>query len=887
MKSLDIRRSFFDFFGQRDHHQVQSSTLYPQSDPTLLFTNAGMVPFKQYWLEGESVPFFRAVSIQKCLRAGGKKSDLENVGRTLRHHTFFEMLGNFSFGDYFKREAIIYSWDYFRQLGLPEDLLWVSIFRDDDEAYDIWVKDVGFPSDRIVRLGRKDNFWGPVGDQGVCGPCSEIYIDLPALKYGKNRAKNFDEEGETFLELWNLVFVQFYEHSSGQQDVLAKTGIDTGMGLERLSFVLQDVPNNYMTDLFVPMIEVLRSQYSVCYDPTLDMSQYHIILDHVRALAMALSEDINFSNEGRGYILKRILRRACLACYQLDIDFNCLADLSLVVSQEYGEIYPELLEASSSVQTRLLAETDSFDRLIQSVDRYIEPSLEKACQKGVWEGSDLFLLYDTYGVPYDLMFEYAERKGVSLDEKGFQEALEAQRLRARSSQSKDNWKTDLFSYALSVSQREGSQTFYGYECLQKEATVWGIWTHSDHSQNQITDQDDCAKSFWIILSNSVFYGESGGQIGDQGFLLKEGFRCASVWDAKKTNEGLILLQVSLLSGSLCVGDSVFQVVDGERRSQLKQSHTATHLLHSVLRDFYGHQVRQMGSLVDCARLRFDFSCSKESFSDEDIFKIESRVNQLIADDIDLEVQDQSFDEAKSQGVISFFDEKYADVVRCVRFGDVSSELCSGTHVSSTGLVGSFYILKLFSIGKGVRRVEAVVGQQAYRWSRRYVDQVQTLSRQLGVEVEQLEKKVTSLIDDNKINQQKIIEYESHKRQSYVDDLLKNVEDIGGIPCLIAFVEGGGIPDLQKITDFIAEKQKSVCAFLVGSKVDRFVSVIFVSPDLIQEGFKANVLWKDIFGSLGGRGGGKLHLAQGKILQSVDMDQLRLRICKFLEERKSV
>ncbi|NJD55664.1 MAG: alanine--tRNA ligase, partial [Nitrospirae bacterium] len=707
MNSSDIRKAFLEYFRARGHEVVRSSSLIPGNDPTLLFTNAGMVQFKSVFLGEEKKPYHRAASSQKCMRAGGKHNDLENVGHTARHHTFFEMLGNFSFGDYFKKDAIIFAWELLTEYyKLPKDRLWATVYEDDDEAAKLWKELTGIPGNRIVRLGAKDNFW-QMGDTGPCGPCSEILIDQgESVGCGKpDCAVGCD--CDRFLEIWNLVFMQFDRTREGALTPLPKPSIDTGMGLERLSAVLQGKHNNFDTDLFTTIIASICGHSGKKYhaDRLTDIA-IRVIADHIRSITFLLSEGCVPSNEGRGYVLRRIIRRASRYAKSLDIGEPVLYKLCEAVAETMGDIYPELQEEKTRVQKMLQLEEERFMKTLEQGLVILTDVIAQTKKEGLNSipGGELFRLYDTYGFPLDIARDVASEQNLSIDEPGFHREMEQQRTKARAA-----WVGEESSAASAVYkdllQKHAATVFTGYESFESTARVLAVvW------DGKVVDELASGSEGEVLLDRTPFYAESGGQVGDAGKLSADNLR-AMVLDTRKPVEGIFIHKVRVAQGALRAGSQVSASVDRERRLSTMRNHTATHLLHAALRNIVGEHVKQAGSYVSDERLRFDFT-HFQSIDPRMILSVEDDVNDGILNNIPVETTVMETAKAIESGVTALFGEKYGDVVRVISVPGVSAELCGGTHAHATGDIGLFKIVSEGSVAAGIRRIEAVTGKAA-------------------------------------------------------------------------------------------------------------------------------------------------------------------------------
>ncbi len=719
MKPQEIRTAYLNFFKLNGHSVVPSDTLVPSNDPTLLFTTAGMVQFKSLYA-GAPLSYATATTVQKCLRAGGKGSDLEKVGKTLRHHTFFEMLGNFSFGDYFKKEAIHYAWEFITLvLKMDTSKLWVSVFEDDEEAKNLWIQ-LGFPAERIVKLGKEDNFWGPAGNEGACGPCSEIYYDLGAEYSCGKVSCAVGCDCERYLEFWNLVFPQFYQNPDGSRKPLARRGVDTGMGLERLSFLMDPTAkNNYQTEVFKPLIQALVTRTGLPYaEPWI--SAYHVVADHIRALTFSIGDGVLPSNEGRGYVIRRILRRAVRFGRKLGLQQAFLFDLAGTVVDIMKEQYPNLLGTLPMISKIIGSEEERFMETLNRGALHLEEALSKAefSESRTLTGEILFKLYDTYGLPIDLIKDEAEEKNITVDEEGFKGWLADQKSRGQQS-----WKGTRYTLDLTETLLKGHTTptdFLGYE--QQECTAVVVALMEEGNCSDVLNEGSTGI---LILNQTLFYAEGGGQVADTGWIETD-FGKASVEDVQKSSQGIYLHTVKVSHGALKTGDSARLILDFEKRKEIQKHHTATHMLQCVLQKHLGKHVKQAGSLVTSDRLRFDFSHTQK-MTPEEIRKVEDTMNEWILKNDLLSVCHLDLEEAKKQDITANFGEKYGKRVRAVFIGE-SKELCGGTHTPSSGLIGFFKILSESSVAAGVRRIEAVVGKAFFEKTR---DQDATLKK-LGV-----------------------------------------------------------------------------------------------------------------------------------------------------------
>lgn len=852
MDSSEIRKLFLDFFVSKNHELVKSSPLIPKDDPTLLFTNAGMVQFKRVFLGEEKRPYSRATTCQKCMRAGGKHSDLENVGFTARHHTFFEMLGNFSFGDYFKREAIRFAWEllieYFK---IPRENLWVSIYREDDEAAEIWQKEIGIPSDRIVRLGEKDNFW-QMGDTGPCGPCSEIIIDQ-GEEFGCGKPDcSVGCDCDRFLELWNLVFMQYNRDEKGNLTPLPKPSIDTGMGLERITAIMQGKKTNFDTDLFAPIISEICSTLNVAYgkDRKKDIS-IKVIADHIRASTFLISEGLIPSNEGRGYVLRRIIRRAGRHVRLLGYDKPALYRFIEPVVEKLGSVYPEIVNERDRIEKIIRIEEERFlktlDRAIQVFEEIVS-NLRKS-NTNIIPGEDVFKLYDTYGLPLDLIREMVQDSEMILDEEGFHQALNIQRERARSAQKVED--ISIGEVYREIAKDSYKFRFIGYTESECETKVVAILR--DGKRIKELNQGEVGE---IFLFETPFYAESGGQVGDTGNIINP-FAKLEVLDTKKVL-GMHCHRVKVVEGKIREGDDVYAKIDIDRRKAIMRNHTATHLLHSALRYVLGEHVKQAGSLVAPDRLRFDFT-HFESLSEEELIQIEQIVNEKIMENLPVKVEIKSLDEALNEGVIALFEDKYEDIVRVVKILGFSKELCGGTHCSSTGEIGSFYIFSEGSVASGIRRIEAVTGFNAWRFANSKREELKAISTLL--KSPEPVKAIERMLSEIKEKQQEIEILKNKLITQNLDELLKDAKDIKGIKALALKLEGMDAKSMRLLSDRIKEKLHPAVILLASKKDSEGMLILSVTKDAMDR-YNAGNLLKIITQRIGGKGGGKADMAQG-------------------------
>jgi alanyl-tRNA synthetase len=840
MTSNELRKAFLDFFSEHGHEVVASSPLVPGNDPTLLFTNAGMVQFKDVFLGEDKRNYSTAVSSQRCVRAGGKHNDLENVGYTSRHHTFFEMLGNFSFGDYFKREAIRYAWEFLTEtLGLPEERLWVTVFEDDDEAADIWLKEMKIDPTRFGRLGAKDNFWA-MGDTGPCGPCSEIFFDhgedVPGGPPGSP-----DEDGDRYVEIWNLVFMQFDRSADGTLTPLPKPSVDTGMGLERIAAVMQRVHSNYQIDLFAKLIQATADVLGVENDGS---SSLNVIADHIRACSFLIVDGVLPGNEGRGYVLRRIIRRAIRHGKKLGTDDLFFHKLVAPLVQEMGAAYPELVKAQAHVEKVLAKEEARFAETLDQGMEILEAAIADLDGEQL-PGDVVFKLYDTYGFPVDLTADIARERKLSVDEQGFEEAMEAQRERARAS--------SKFGIAGGDELKVGGQTeFLGYADTESTCEVVALFKNGA-TVDQLDDGDDGA----VVLKSTPFYAESGGQIGDTGILVANGelFR---VDDTQKSGDAIVHFG-SVEQGALKTGDKLEALVDADRRQAIRLNHTATHLMHAALRQVLGEHVTQKGSLVAPDRLRFDFS-HYEGVTPEQLQEIEDLVNAEIRRNTAADTELMTYDDAIASGAMALFGEKYGDKVRVLRLGDFSVELCGGTHVERTGDIGVFKIMHEGGVASGVRRIEAVTGAGALAWIDANQKTLSDLSGLLRSTPDQAAAKVEQLLKLNKELEKKLATAKHALITGQASGQEDNVLEIGGIKVVTSRMDGVDARALRDAVDRVKDKLGNAIVVL-GSVDDGKVRLAAgVTRNNIDK-IKAGDLIKPVAEQVGGKGGGRPDFAQ--------------------------
>ncbi|MFT6907150.1 MAG: alanyl-tRNA synthetase, partial [Oleiphilaceae bacterium] len=813
----------------------------PANDPTLLFTNAGMVQFKELFLGQEVRKYSKAVTSQRCVRAGGKHNDLENVGYTARHHTFFEMLGNFSFGDYFKREAIQYAWDFLTvTLALPPEKLWITVFDKDDEATDIWIKEIGVDPERLSRIGAKDNFWS-MGDTGPCGPCSEIFYDHGEEVAGGPPGTP-GEDGDRYIEIWNLVFMQFDRAVDGTLTPLPKPSVDTGMGLERLAAVLQDVHNNYDIDLFQHLIKSIQA-LSGTEDPT--NTSLRVIADHIRSCAFMITDGVQPSNEGRGYVLRRIIRRAIRHGHKLGMTEDFFYKLVAPLVAVMGEAFPELTKAQPIVERALKQEEARFADTLDNGLKILENAIDHLSDK-VIPGEIVFQLYDTYGFPIDLTADIARERELTLDIAGFERAMEAQRTRARSA--------SQFSGALSEQVTiDGITHFSGYEKTLDEATITSILIDGEHVEQLHARQQGI-----IVLDNSPFYAEAGGQAGDSG-QISTGKANFEVRDTRKQGKAFTHIGVCE-NGSFNVGDKVTAHIDEPSRRATALNHSATHLLHAALQQVLGDHVAQKGSLVNSQRLRFDFS-HFEPVSPSQLHDIERLVNQQIRLNHIIETNIMTLDDAKQTGAIALFGEKYEEDVRVLKMGDFSTELCGGTHVIRTGDIGLIKITSEAGTASGVRRIEAVTGERALD----YIDKSESCLQEISVLVkatnDNVTEKTSQLVQRSRQLEKELETLKAKLASSAGSDLVSTAQDISGIKVLAVKLDGADTKSLRDTVDQLKNKLGTAAVILASVEDDKITLIAGVSKDITDK-IRAGDLVGHVAKQVGGKGGGRPDMAQG-------------------------
>lgn len=881
MTGNEIRRQFLEYFKKHDHQIVRSSSLVPSDDPTLLFVNAGMVQFKRIFLGEEKRSYVRAATSQKCVRAGGKHNDLENVGYTARHHTFFEMLGNFSFGDYFKEKALEFGWDLLvNGYGLPQDKLWVSIYLDDDEAHELWNKHIGVPADRIARFGEEDNFWS-MGDTGPCGPCSEILIDRgEEFGCGKPNCK-VGCECDRFLELWNLVFMQFNRDTSGKMTPLPKPSIDTGLGLERMVVIIQNVPTNYDTDLIMPIIQKVENLSEKRFGdyPETDIAM-KVIADHSRAAAFLIGDGILPSNEGRGYVLRRIIRRAIRYGRNIGLARSFLHKTAGVVYGIMESAYPELKEAEAFISNVIKNEEIRFSETLDHGLRLLNDSLSDMKAKGQNKvpGRIIFKLYDTYGFPVDIVRDVVRDQNMVLDLEGFDEAMEEQREKSRSiatfSEVSDAYKN--------LSSKGIRPAFKGYDSVHCSSPVLALVKDGNEVQEAKEGQ-----IIEVVTEATSFYGESGGQVGDKGRITGQSGNedlDIMVTDTIKDPTGLIIHKGQIVSGRIKKGETITLTIDSELRDATALNHTATHILHSVLRRVLGDHVKQSGSLVSPDRFRFDFTHFSQV--DPDILdEIEILVNKRIRENIQVRFEEMDAEEAFKTGATALFEEKYGDRVRVISIADFSKELCGGTHTDRTGNIGLFKIIGESSVASGVRRIEALTGQTALEYIQKTSKIVQNTARLIKEKPETVAQRIEEMLTDQKSMKKELIQLKTKIAEMSVDGTEDDISSVKGIKVIIKKVSVDTPAALRELADRVRNKIKSgivVLGSVAGSKV---LLIVIVTKDLTDR-YKAGNIVKEVASVVGGGGGGRADMAQAGGTKPEMLDRALDRAYEVVEDLAS-
>ena len=874
MKSADIRQAFLDYFAQQGHTVVASSSLVPADDPTLLFTNAGMNQFKDVFLGRDKRDYQRAVSSQRCVRAGGKHNDLENVGYTARHHTFFEMLGNFSFGDYFKEEAIRFAWEFLTSeqwMNIAADKLTVTVYADDNEAYALWADHIGVPAERIIRIGdnkgapfASDNFW-QMGDTGPCGPCTEIFYDHGADIWG-GPPGSAEEDGDRFIEIWNLVFMQYDRQPNGEMKPLPKPSVDTGMGLERIAAVLQQVHSNYEIDLFQALLKA-AAEATGCND--LSEKSLRVIADHIRSASFLICDGVIPSNEGRGYVLRRIIRRALRHGHKLGQSEPFFYSLTAALVAEMGDAYPELRRAQGRIEKALLAEEVQFARTLADGMKVFEQAVARL-SGDVIPGDIVFTLYDTHGFPVDLTNDVARERGLTLDMDGFDACMARQRDRSRGA---DTFASDYHDRL----QVDAVSTFCGYQQLDERAEVVALYR-----DGEAVSVLDSGEQGMVVLSATPFYAESGGQVGDSGVLDNESSRFI-VADTRKRQQAHLHIGV-LEQGTLKMGDHLQARVDSARRRAIMRNHSATHLLHAALRQVLGEHVMQKGSLVNADYLRFDFSHG-EAIGAGQLAAIEALVNQQVLANVPVTTELMDMESARRAGAMALFGEKYHDEVRVLTMGEngFSKELCGGTHVARTGDIGLFRIVSEGASSAGVRRLEAVTGENAWRDVQRLAQLLQDSATLLKTAPDQLPERLVQLVTRSRELEKEVERLKQKLASGSGNDLASQVRQVNGVKMLAAQLDGADSKALRNAMDQLKNKLGSAVIVLTAVEGDKISVVAGVTADLTTR-FHAGELVRHVSGQLGGKGGGRADMAQGGGSDAAALATALASVDQWLRER---
>ena len=859
-----IREKFLSYFESKNHRRVKSSSLVYADDPTLLFVNAGMVQFKNVFLGLENRNYKKATSSQKCVRVSGKNNDLDAVGRTHIHHTFFEMLGNFSFGDYFKREAIIYAWDFItNELKLPKDKLWVTIFKEDDETGALWQSNTDIDINHIIKMGEKDNFWS-MGDIGPCGPCAEIHFDRGeefscALECGLGHCKC-----NRFIEIWNLVFMQYNRNEMGVLTPLPKPSVDTGMGLERITSIMQGVNSNYDTDVFMPLINQVGQLSKLHYDEGDSGFPFRVIADHVRSVSFLIADGVLPSNDGRGYVLRRILRRALRFGKSIGLDKPFLYKIVEIMVNIMGTAYSELKEKKVFIEKLVKIEEDRFHETLSDGLNIIASIIEtmEAEKRSIMSGEEVFNLYDTYGFPVELTEDILIEKNYTLDKEGFKIVMDKQKVLAKNNNKKNEFaKSVALANALSTLE---TTVFVGYETLETEAQVLAICDLEGNFIDHIGIDEDAI----LVTDRTPFYGESGGQVGDSGFGYKEDFLVFKVKDTQKTRDGRIY-QLIKCKNTLKIGDTIVLKVNAERRKAIMRNHSATHLLHKALQEVLGKHASQKGSYVDEHYLRFDFF-HFESLSNEELIKIEDIVNDYILLFSPINIEVLPIIEAKNKGAIAIFGEKYGDQARVVTIRNISMEFCLGTHIDNTGEIGVFKILSEGSVGSGLRRIEAITGKNVIKYMQERKQFLEDIKNKLKVPEKEIIVKIEGLQKELKETRQSIQNLTIKLAKNTASSVVDNVIVINEIPVLIEKFEEYSMDDLKVLGDIYKDKIGTVLVVLGSKKGDKVHLLIAASKDL-KDKVHCGQLIKSIAPIIDGNGGGRLDMAQagGKNIEKID------------------
>ncbi|MGC8740222.1 MAG: alanine--tRNA ligase [Candidatus Sumerlaeaceae bacterium] len=871
-KSYELRKAFIDYFTDeiRRHRLVPSSPLVPPDDPTLLFTTAGMVQFKPFYAGTVPLPYTRACSVQKCLRAGGKGSDLENVGKTLRHHTFFEMLGNFSFGDYFKREALLWAWEFSTKVvGLDPNRIYASVYEEDDEAWDIWTKEIGMPESHMVRLGSKDNFWGPAGDTGACGPCSELYYDRgeqygPGLSF-QEATLNDNDPHTRYLEYWNCVFPQFDQQKDGTRRPLKNRGVDTGMGLERLTCLVQEAVSPYETDLLLPIVSAVcdLTQVGNYQNLPIDKRQcVNVVADHIRALVFALSEGILPSNDGRGYVLRRLLRRAARYARRLGQDQPFMYRLVDTVVDVMGGVYPEIKETTDLVKRVVRTEEETYAQTLGVGLQKLEQLIEKCGMTGL-SGEDVFLLCSTYGLPYDDVCEVARDRGISVDVDGYQQCVAHHKEESRKA-AKGMRFEGIYEELKQIFQQHGKTRFLGYAENAAEYPLrssQGLRVLAIFKGDERVSRARAGEQVAFVLDATPFYAEAGGQVADTGIIVAP-TGSMRVTDVQKSNEDVFVHYATVTEGDIQEGVEVQAEIDIERRWEIMRNHTATHLLQGALKTIVGKHVTQQGSYVGPEYLRFDFT-NPEALSAEQIRQIEMLVNEQIIKNLPVRCAVMALEEARKTGAIAPFGERYGAVVRVIDVPGWDVEFCGGTHVPATGNIGTFIILSESAVAAGVRRIEATTGRGAIEVIQSERGIIKGLSELLCVPKEKVIERVEGLLDELKASRREIAQWRAKASAQEAAELLEQAPEKAGVKVVVAQFEEMEAAQLREVFDHLKSRrsQGGLAAVLASALNGRVTIIAGFTPDVVAKGLSASDVVKAAAVAVGGSGGGKKDMAQ--------------------------
>lgn len=872
MKSAEIRKKFLEFFASKGHEVVASSSLVPHDDPTLLFTNAGMNQFKDVFLGFDTRAYTRATTSQKCVRAGGKHNDLENVGYTARHHTFFEMLGNFSFGDYFKRDAITYAWELLTEVfKLPEERLWITVYAEDDEAYDIWVKEVGVPAERVIRIGdnqgaryASDNFW-MMGDTGPCGPCTEIFFDHGEDIWGGPPGSP-EEDGDRYIEIWNNVFMQYNRDEAGNMNPLPRPSVDTGMGLERISAVLQGVHANYEIDLFRALIAAAARETS---DADVDSPSLKVLADHIRACSFLIADGVIPGNEGRGYVLRRIIRRAIRHGWKLGARAPFFHRLVPDLVREMGEAYPELVAGERRIMDVLRQEEERFFATIENGMAIVESELDRLAETDgrVFDGETAFKLHDTYGFPFDLTADICREREVTVDADAFDVAMARQKAQARAA--------GKFRMQLNLEYSGPETTFFGYERLEQEGKVLAVYRDGVEVAELAEGEQGV-----IVLDETPFYAESGGQVGDRG-ELRGGEGIFAVEDTQKIQAAVFGHHGVVTTGRIRKGQDVSAHVDTAARAATARNHSVTHIMHKALREVLGEHVQQKGSLVDAYKTRFDFT-HDAPVTREEIREIETIVNRETLANTPVDAEVMALEAAQESGALMLFGEKYGDEVRVLSIG-TSKELCGGTHVARTGDIGLFKIVSEGGVAAGIRRVEAVSGETALQYLQEQESRVQGLSATMKVQPEEVVARVGTLLDNVRALEKEIARLKSKLAASQGDDLASKAVEVNGTKVLAVTLEGADVPALREAVDKLKDKLGSAAIVLASHREDKISLIAGVTKDLVGT-LKAGELVNMVAQQVGGKGGGRPDMAQAGGTQPENLPDALASVKAWVEAR---